>query len=299
MKKYILVIPLFLLSYCVQAATISWSSTSQTVNENATFSLDIVGLSFATNVDGGGVNVSFDPNVINVVSVSIDETVWNFGPTGIDTGTINNVSGSVSGILVNTLGSVTGNFTVATVTFQIVGSAGASTDLTLSELIINPWASNGAAINPGYINGIVTITSVAITDTDGDGIDDTSDNCPAIANATQTDTDNDGVGDVCDNDDDNDSLTDVQEVTLGTNPLLADTDGDGFDDNTDNCPLLTNDTQTDTDNDGVGDVCDNDTVSSTDGGGSASLLLLSSLLLIIGHGRRRIKHPFLQLDNSD
>lgn len=36
------------------------------------------------------------------------------------------------------------------------------------------------------------------TDTDGDGIDDSTDNCPNIANSNQLDNDNDGIGNACD-----------------------------------------------------------------------------------------------------
>jgi hypothetical protein len=43
---------------------------------------------------------------------------------------------------------------------------------------------------------VVVATSIA--DTDGDGIPDEQDNCPALANPTQADTDGDGVGDACD-----------------------------------------------------------------------------------------------------
>jgi hypothetical protein len=58
-------------------------------------------------------------------------------------------------------------------------------------------------------------------DQDGDGVVDTSDNCPTIANTDQADEDGDLRGDVCDN-----------------------------------CPHLANATQTDGDGDGVGDICD-------------------------------------------
>src|SRR5271154_5753214 len=36
-------------------------------------------------------------------------------------------------------------------------------------------------------------------DSDGDGIDDSLDNCPYVPNPNQADADGDGVGDVCDN----------------------------------------------------------------------------------------------------
>lgn len=39
---------------------------------------------------------------------------------------------------------------------------------------------------------------VNTSDSDGDGIDDTIDNCPLVANPDQVDSDNNGIGDVCD-----------------------------------------------------------------------------------------------------
>jgi hypothetical protein len=59
------------------------------------------------------------------------------------------------------------------------------------------------------------------SDGDGDGIGDSSDNCPAVANADQADVDGDGLGDACDN-----------------------------------CPSVSNPSQADSDDDGTGDACE-------------------------------------------
>ena len=73
-------------------------------------------------------------------------------------------------------------------------------------------------------------------DVDQDGVPDTHDNCPSIANADQLDSDEDGDGDACDDDADNDGV--VNDV--------------------DNCPLVGNSDQRDGDKDGVGDACTDD-----------------------------------------
>jgi hypothetical protein len=82
-----------------------------------------------------------------------------------------------------------------------------------------------------------------VEDWDGDGWEDTADNCPGDANPGQEDEDCDFTGDACDG-----------VVDTG----LCDADGDGEPDDTDNCPETTNPTQTDADCDGFGDPCDDD-----------------------------------------
>jgi hypothetical protein len=77
-------------------------------------------------------------------------------------------------------------------------------------------------------------------DKDGDGIPDSRDNCPSVANADQADSNNDGVGDAC------------------TVAPPADTDHDGIVDASDNCPAASNANQSDIDGDGIGDYCDAD-----------------------------------------
>ena len=85
--------------------------------------------------------------------------------------------------------------------------------------------------------------SLGSADTDGDGIQDSDDNCPAVPNPSQLDADGDGRGDACDN------------CPALSNPDQADVDGDGVGDACDNCPDVPNPDQTDSNHDGIGDAC--------------------------------------------
>ncbi len=87
-------------------------------------------------------------------------------------------------------------------------------------------------------------------DLDNDGIFNSLDNCPDIANPQQLDADGDGTGDMCD-------LTPGcgargQSLCEGQ----VDTDGDGWADSLDSCPAICNVQQLDADDDGTGDACD-------------------------------------------
>lgn len=159
MKK-IMILSLLLLSGQSFAATITTTGPS-TVNLNDIFTVDIVGTGFVGNVDGGGVNLAFDQNVFNVLSVSIDESVWNFGSTGISTGSIDNVTGTVDGIMVNTFADVSGDFVVATLEVQAVG-LGDNSLFQLSALGINPWASSGSLINPSFSDSSISVSAVPV-----------------------------------------------------------------------------------------------------------------------------------------
>ncbi|MDO9261576.1 MAG: thrombospondin type 3 repeat-containing protein [Flavobacteriaceae bacterium] len=134
--------------------------------------------------------------------------------------------------------------------------------------VVDGYAEDGGAL----LNWTLTICGVSRADADNDGIEDSRDNCPTVANNDQKDTDGDGMGDACDPDDDNDGILDINDnCPLIPNPDQKDNDNDGIgdvcdpdDDNdgvldvNDNCPFISNTNQKDNDNDGLGDVCDPD-----------------------------------------
>ena len=103
-----------------------------------------------------------------------------------------------------------------------------------NELSCNPFRSNEFTGN------------ATEQDSDGDGIDNTQDNCPLIFNpirpmddGNQSDADQDGIGDPCD-----------------STPVGSDIDQDNINNDLDNCPLEENPDQNDEDNDAKGDRCD-------------------------------------------
>ncbi len=94
------------------------------------------------------------------------------------------------------------------------------------------------------IGTVEIFTTPLSQDADGDGIEDSIDNCPGTYNPGQEDLDRDGVGDLCDN------------CPAYPNTDQVDIDGDSLGDPCDNCPEIYNTGQTDSDNDHSGDACD-------------------------------------------
>lgn len=80
--------------------------------------------------------------------------------------------------------------------------------------------------------------SIPPADTDGDGVPDPTDNCPATANPDQIDTDKNGIGDRCEgcvalalragDDDDGDAISDPTDTCFGHTANSPDADADGI-----------------------------------------------------------------------
>jgi hypothetical protein len=101
----------------------------------------------------------------------------------------------------------------------------------IARLIIG-YKANVAATTPLYSVELPYV--IGVIDSDGDGIADSEDNCPSVANPSQADLDGDGIGDACDPDIDGDGVPNESDQC----PFLAalsvrityyvDEDGDGF-----------------------------------------------------------------------
>jgi len=121
-------------------------------------------------------------------------------------------------------------------TYQPEGSLAAfNGEMTLGDwtlIVFDDTGGDGGTINLFEMD--LCVIGEFSSDTDGDGVIDSADNCVDIANADQADLDTDGIGDVCDDDIDGDGVLNVD----------------------DNCPETANADQADGDGDGLGDVCD-------------------------------------------
>ena len=95
--------------------------------------------------------------------------------------------------------------TTASTTATAVHSYAQAGDYTVQVTVSDAAGASDSATHD------ITITQA--TDSDGDGVVDSADNCPAIANGDQDDADNDGVGDACD-----------LAVTLTADPQSSDID---------------------------------------------------------------------------
>ena len=149
-----------------------------------------------------------------------------------------------------------------------VASGGSSTCTATADAEYQFDSWTGACDGQGATCSLTNITSDQTSaasfkplDGDGDGIMNSSDNCPLMNNADQLDTDGDGIGDVCDDD----------------------LDGDGITNSRDNCPLVSNSSQSDSLDNGVGDACGAIAVTTLPGPGLVSLI---AMLMI--YARRRL-----------
>lgn len=175
---------------------------------------------------GGFTTLVWEP-IYNSAQGAVASNVWQSWDAMTSTGrwwSTQAITGQCSGAAVacwRSWSQIVANNPAATITGGIGFNVGSG----------NPGLT--AAVD-GFVWSGTTYDFEPVEDSDGDGLNDPDDNCPATANADQADADHDGLGDACDDD----------------------SDGDGVANAADNCPTTPNPSQSDLDHDGRGTACD-------------------------------------------
>ena len=217
------------------------------------------------DTQGGTASSTQSSNTVNLIPPNATPSDINLSPNSVPE---NTSKGSIIGYL-----STVDNDSQDTHTYSFASGSGDTDNVLFSifddRIISNTFfdyetkniysirlqTSDGIA---SYSEAINIYISDVNEDIDDDGILNTVDNCPTIANPDQKDTDGDLIGDVCDTDDDNDGYEDSIDTFPLDSSEWTDTDSDGIGDNADS----------DDDNDSWSDdkelECNNDPLDSTD-----------------------------------
>lgn len=107
------------------------------------------------DTEGGGVNIKYDPELLQVKSITINDTAWDFIN---QPGNIDNEKGVVSDILVSSYKGISGNRVIATL--EIMGNNTGDGNITLEESTLNPFAGGGNKLAVKFLNSEVNVKVV-------------------------------------------------------------------------------------------------------------------------------------------
>lgn len=143
----------------VHSASIGFNSSLVNVNQSDSFSLIVQGSDFSPFV-GGGLNMSFDASVLNISSVTINTTVFDFA---VDAGIVDNNFGRLLNTSFNSFAGASGDFDIMTINFTAVGAG--SSELILSESLLWVFAdTSGNLIGDqiSYASAMVNVQPVPV-----------------------------------------------------------------------------------------------------------------------------------------
>jgi hypothetical protein len=143
----------------VHSATVETSANPTDVTIGESFSVNITATDFDVVLDGGGLNIHYDPSIVQLNSASVDTTTWDPDLSRIHGG-IDNSSGYLTGLIFNSFEDVTGNFSIATLDFTAVGIGESA--LELATYGLNPFASGGTLTPVTLTNGSINVAPVPL-----------------------------------------------------------------------------------------------------------------------------------------
>jgi len=132
------------------APSVSLSKNNVSIFNGDSFNLDIMIEDVVTS-EGGAVSINFDPELLNVIKVTIDNDSWDFVNRD---GRINNAEGSISDIVFSSYKGITGNSKIATIEFKSMDKG--MSEIILRESSINPFSSNGEKMTVSFVTTNVT-----------------------------------------------------------------------------------------------------------------------------------------------
>lgn len=145
-----------LASAAAAANDVSLSPASQTVNPGDAVSLSLAGTNFADLVLGGGASFSWDPDVLDLVSVTVNSSNWEFARNA---GLLDPASGTLNGMFFASFNGRTGAFDIATLNF--VADRPGSTMVALGSVPTQPFANEfGDVLAVNFANASVTVAAV-------------------------------------------------------------------------------------------------------------------------------------------
>lgn len=118
--------------------------------------LTIAGTGFDLLTVGGGLSLQWNPDVLDLDSVVVDATTWEFNRNG---GLLDAASGTLSDMYFNSFAGRSGNFSIATLRF--VADKPGNTLLAMSGSTDFPFADELAEVMPVSFTGAdITVTAV-------------------------------------------------------------------------------------------------------------------------------------------
>lgn len=155
MNRYILVLLALLFSFGVNALTVNVIPNKASYQVGDIILLSVV-LSESPPIHGGGLNINFNPTVLQAQSVAID-SVWGFANRS---GVVNNAAGSINDILFSSYNAVEGDLPVGMIQLVVIGDGNSA--LTVTESSLNPFrGANGQAVSFSVHNLFAFNTQVA------------------------------------------------------------------------------------------------------------------------------------------
>lgn len=96
MKKMLFSLTLMLMISTANAGVVSIEKEDKPFNLNDNISIKVIGTDFDLPLDGFGLNIEFDESVLELISVFVDPTIWEFHKTDGErsTGKVEKIGGA-------------------------------------------------------------------------------------------------------------------------------------------------------------------------------------------------------------